>query len=106
VGFDATATVAMNMNRRRREHDLKLQKTLAVIGAGVILFAATAGYTNFGIYNSSSSSPTFANVTVTATGEIICTLTIDPERRYHGTGKPIGGPSRPYGPHKNKKSEP
>jgi len=40
------------------------------------------------------------------TGEIIRELTINPERRYHGTGKPIGGPSRPYGPHKNKKSEP
>ena len=41
-----------------------------------------------------------------ATGEIIRTLTIDPERRYHGTGKPVGGPRRPYGPRKNKKSEP
>ena len=41
-----------------------------------------------------------------ATGEIIRTLTINPERRYHGTGKPVGGPSRPYGPRKNKKSEP
>lgn len=41
-----------------------------------------------------------------ATGEIIRTLTIDPERRYHGTGKPVGGPSRPYGPRKNKKPEP
>lgn len=40
------------------------------------------------------------------TGEIIRTLTIDPERRYHGTGKPVGGPRRPYGPRKNKKSEP
>lgn len=40
------------------------------------------------------------------TGEIIRTLTIDPERRYHGTGKPIGGPRRPYGPRKNKKPEP
>jgi len=40
------------------------------------------------------------------TGEIIRTLTINPERRYHGTGKPIGGPSRPYGPRKNKKPEP
>jgi hypothetical protein len=40
------------------------------------------------------------------TGEIIRTLTIDPERRYHGTGKPPGGPKRPYGPHKNKRPEP
>ena len=40
------------------------------------------------------------------TGEIIRTLTINPERRYHGTGKPVGGPRRPYGPHKNKKPEP
>ncbi len=40
------------------------------------------------------------------TGEIIRTLTINPERRYHGTGKPVGGPRRPYGPRKNKKSEP
>ena len=29
------------------------------------------------------------------TGETIRTLTIDPNRRYHGTGKPIGGPKRP-----------
>ena len=41
-----------------------------------------------------------------STGEIIRTLTIDPEHRYHGTGKPIGGPRRPYGPRKNKKPEP
>jgi hypothetical protein len=32
------------------------------------------------------------------TGEIIRTLTIDPERRYHGTGRPSGGPK---GPRKN-----
>lgn len=36
-----------------------------------------------------------------ATGEILRALTIDPNKNYHGTGKPIGGPSRPYGPHKN-----
>ena len=41
-----------------------------------------------------------------STGEIIRTLTINPELRYHGTGKPVGGPRRPYGPRKNKKSEP
>lgn len=41
-----------------------------------------------------------------ATGEIIRALTINPERRYHGTGKPIGGPRRPYGPRKSKKPEP
>jgi transposase InsO family protein len=29
------------------------------------------------------------------TGEIIRTLTIDPERRYHGTGQPPGGPKGP-----------
>ena len=40
------------------------------------------------------------------TGEIVRTLTIDPDRHYHGTGKPVGGPRRPYGPHKNKRSEP
>ena len=40
------------------------------------------------------------------TGEIIRQLTINPEHRYHGTGKPVGGPRRPYGPRKNKKSEP
>jgi hypothetical protein len=40
------------------------------------------------------------------TGEIIRALTINPEHRYHGTGKPIGGPRRPYGPRKNKKPEP
>ena len=37
------------------------------------------------------------------TGEIIRTLTIDPERRYHGTGKPPGGPK---GPRKPKRPEP
>jgi transposase InsO family protein len=30
-----------------------------------------------------------------ATGEIIRSLTIDPERRYHGTGRPPGGPKGP-----------
>ena len=33
-------------------------------------------------------------------------LTIDPNRRYHGTGAPIGGPRRPYGPRKTKPAEP
>lgn len=37
------------------------------------------------------------------TGEVIRTLTIDPERRYHGTGRPPGGPT---GPRKTKRSEP
>ncbi len=32
-------------------------------------------------------------------GVFLLALTINPERRYHGTGKPIDGPSRPYGPH-------
>ena len=41
-----------------------------------------------------------------ATGEIILTLTLNPNRDYQPTGKPIGGPRRPYGPHKNKGSEP
>jgi transposase InsO family protein len=40
------------------------------------------------------------------TGEIIRTLTIDPNRRYHGTGAPPGGPKRPYGPRKKKPAEP
>jgi transposase InsO family protein len=40
------------------------------------------------------------------TGEILRTLTIDPDRRYHGTGAPIGGPRRPYGPRKTKPAEP
>lgn len=40
------------------------------------------------------------------TGEILRTLTIDPNRRYHGTGKPTSGPRRPYGPRKTKKPEP
>jgi transposase InsO family protein len=40
------------------------------------------------------------------TGEIIRTLTIDPNRRYHGTGAPVGGPRRPYGPRKTKRAEP
>ena len=34
------------------------------------------------------------------TGEIIRQLTIDPDRRYHGTGAATGGPRRPYGPRK------
>jgi transposase InsO family protein len=40
------------------------------------------------------------------TGEIIRQLTINPERRYHGTGRPIGGPRRPYGPRKKTTPEP
>ena len=40
------------------------------------------------------------------TGEIIRTLTIDPNRRYHGTGAPTGGPRRPYGPRKRTTAEP
>ena len=38
-----------------------------------------------------------------ATGEIIRTLTINPERRYHGTGRPTGGPK---GPRKIKRTGP
>jgi transposase InsO family protein len=41
-----------------------------------------------------------------ATGEIIRHLTLDPQRQYQPTGKPIGGPSRPYGPRKSKQPEP
>jgi hypothetical protein len=37
------------------------------------------------------------------TGEIIRTLTINPERRYHGTGNATGAPK---GPRKNKRSGP
>ncbi len=37
------------------------------------------------------------------TGEIIRTLTINPARRYHGTGRPPGGPS---GPRKTKNPNP
>lgn len=37
------------------------------------------------------------------TGEIIRTLTINPEHRYHGTGRPSGGPR---GPRKTKRSGP
>jgi transposase InsO family protein len=37
------------------------------------------------------------------TGEIIRTLTINPQRRYHGTGNPTGGPK---GPRKIKRSGP
>jgi hypothetical protein len=40
------------------------------------------------------------------TGEILRTLTIDPTRRYHGTGASIGGPRRPYGPRKKTTPEP
>ena len=38
-----------------------------------------------------------------ATGEIIRTLMIDPNRRYHGTGTPPGGPT---GPRKTKPPNP
>ena len=41
-----------------------------------------------------------------ATGEILRALTLDPTINYQPTGKPIGGPSRPYGPQKNKRSKP
>lgn len=41
-----------------------------------------------------------------ATGEMIRTLTLDPERQYQPTGNKRGGPSRPYGPRKRKQSEP
>jgi hypothetical protein len=40
------------------------------------------------------------------TGEILRTLTLDPNRQYQPTGKPIGGPKRPYGPRKTKRPEP
>lgn len=40
------------------------------------------------------------------TGEIIRQLTIDPDRRYHGTGAPTGAPRRPYGPRKPRTTEP
>ena len=36
-----------------------------------------------------------ATVIHTQTGEIMRELTIDPDRKYHGTGKPRGGPLRP-----------
>jgi len=39
------------------------------------------------------------------TGEIIHQLTLDPDRRYHGTGRPIGGPRRPHRPRKAKPAE-
>lgn len=41
-----------------------------------------------------------------ATGEILRALTLDPTKGYQGTGRPIGGPSRPYGPQKNKRPKP
>jgi len=40
------------------------------------------------------------------TGELVRSLTINPEHRYHGTGKPIGGPRRPHGPRKTKRPKP
>ena len=39
-----------------------------------------------------------------ATGEIIREITLNTNQRYYGTGKPRGGPQRPYGPRKNKNS--
>jgi len=41
-----------------------------------------------------------------ATGEIIRTLTLNPDRQYQPTGAKRGGPQRPYGPRKSKKPEP
>ena len=41
-----------------------------------------------------------------ATGEILRQLTLDTSRNYQPTGKPIGGPSRPYGPRKSKRPGP
>jgi transposase InsO family protein len=41
-----------------------------------------------------------------ATGELYRHLTLNPDRRYHGTRAPIGGPRRPYGPRKTKRAEP
>ena len=41
-----------------------------------------------------------------ATGEIIRQLTLNTNKDYQGTGAPIGGPSRPYGPHKKRNTEP
>ena len=40
------------------------------------------------------------------TGEIIRTLTIDPDRRYHGTGAPTGGPRRPDGTQNHERPNP
>ena len=40
------------------------------------------------------------------TGEILRALTLDPTRDYQPTGKPIGGPSRPYGPRKRNNPNP
>ena len=40
------------------------------------------------------------------TDELIRSLTINPEHRYHGTGIPIGGPRRPYGPRKTNRPKP
>lgn len=35
-----------------------------------------------------------------ATGEVLREVTLNPNQRYYGTGKPRGGPQRPYGPRK------
>ena len=41
-----------------------------------------------------------------ATGEIIRTLTLNPEHKYHGTGKPAGRPTHPNKPPKKNQPEP
>lgn len=41
-----------------------------------------------------------------ATGELIRELTINPDKRYHGTGAKRGGPTRPYGPQKTRQPQP
>jgi transposase InsO family protein len=39
-----------------------------------------------------------------ATGEVLREITLNTNQRYYGTGKPRGGPQRPYGPRKRKNS--
>jgi hypothetical protein len=41
-----------------------------------------------------------------ATGELLRHLSIDPNRRYRGSGDPIGGPRRPYGARKRNDANP
>jgi hypothetical protein len=39
-----------------------------------------------------------------ATGEVLRHITLNANQRYYGTGKPRGGPQRPYGSRKHKNS--
>ena len=105
-GLDAGAdTIAWHLNEFRVRHDrvhsgsvsLRVDSQLHHIGLGQPLNGTRIIMLIHGYK---------VRVIHATTGEVIRQLTIDPQRRYHGTGAKIGGPNRPYGPRKSKKPEP